>query len=74
VDPAFVAEKNREESLADRTWKELPGAHKTPHIWRGFLPDALSRGTHVIEIRASDPHGKTVTDHRIIRVQTQSAE
>jgi len=72
LDPAFIAEKKKEESLEGRDWVDLPGAHKTPHIWRGFLPDTLGRGSHVIEIKATDPNGKTVTDHRIIRVETQT--
>ncbi|QDT08312.1 calcineurin-like phosphoesterase C-terminal domain-containing protein [Planctomycetes bacterium K23_9] len=71
LDPAFVNEKKNEVALPNRTWTELPGAHRTPHIWRGFLPVDLSRGSHLIEIKSEDPHGKTVTDQRIIRVETQ---
>lgn len=67
-DPNFVAEKAREEALENRTWTDLPGAYSTSHIWRGMLPTHLSKGTHVIEIRESKPNGKSVTDHRVFRV------
>ena len=70
-DPAFVAEKASEESLKDRTWIDLPGAHSTPHMWRGMLPTKLSAGTHIIEVRGIAPSGKQVIDHRILRVETQ---
>lgn len=69
TDPAFVAEKEREEKLEDRTWTSLPGAYKTPHIWRGNLPPNLPVGTHMIEVRAKDMWGKTVVDRQIIRVE-----
>ncbi len=71
VDPAFVAEKAREEALADRTWTDLPGAHATPHMWRGLLPTTLGAGTHMIEVRSIDANGKESIDHRILRVETQ---
>jgi hypothetical protein len=69
-DPAFLAEKMREETLKDRTWIDLPKAHSTPHLWRGMLPTGLDAGTHLIEVRGIDPSGKELIDHRILRVET----
>lgn len=69
TDPAFVAEKAAEEALENRNWTDLPGAHSTPHMWRGMLPARLGNGTHIIEIRGIDPSGKEVVDHRILRVE-----
>ncbi len=69
ADPAFVAEKSRETALKDRTWTELPGAHPTPHMWRGMLPTDLNAGTHLIEIRSVDMSKKEHIDHRTIRVE-----
>ncbi len=69
TDPAFVAEKASEQKLQDRTWIDLPGAHSTPHMWRGMLPTTLASGTHLIEVRGIDPSGKEVIDHRILRVE-----
>jgi hypothetical protein len=69
VDPAFVAEKEREQQLENRSWTDLPGAHPTPHMWRGMLPPTLSPGTHMIEVRSVSPSKKTDIDRRIIRVE-----
>lgn len=69
-DPAFLAEKRREESLGDRTWTDLPGAHATPHMWRGMLPTALGAGTHVIEVRAT-LGGRETINHRVVRVVSE---
>jgi 3',5'-cyclic AMP phosphodiesterase CpdA len=68
-DPNFVAEKVREEALANRPWKDLPAAHATPHMFRGMLPVNLTPGTHAIEIRSVEPDGKTVYGKRIVRVE-----
>ncbi|NNE00564.1 MAG: metallophosphoesterase [Pirellulaceae bacterium] len=69
TDPAFVAEKGREELLQDRSWTDLPGAHVTPHIWRAMMPTKLAAGTHTIDIREIDAAGKTNVGRRIIRVE-----
>ena len=69
ADPAFLAEKRREEALTNRTWTELPGAHPTPHMWRGMLPVELAPGTHLIEVRSTDESQQETIDHRVIRVQ-----
>ncbi len=69
VDPAFVAEKKREQAISDRTWTELPGAHPTPHMWRAMLPSKLAVGSHMIEVRSVDMSKKTDVGQRIIRVE-----
>ncbi len=71
VDPAFVAEKHREQALADRTWTELPAAHATPHMWRCMMPPNLAVGSHLIEVRSIDMSNKTHLDERIIRVDAK---
>ena len=71
TDPAFLAEKQFEAAInKDKVWIDLPGAHSTPHMWRGMMPTNLNRGSHVIEIRSIEPSGTTNVDHRIIRVET----
>ena len=52
ADPAFLAEKQREEVLTDRTWTELPAAHPTPHMCRSMPPVDLAPGTPLIEVRS----------------------
>ncbi len=68
-DPAFVAEKVREESLEDRTWTDLPRARATPHMWRGMMPAGLVSGTHRIEVKATHADGGENIGHRLIRVE-----
>ncbi len=68
-DPAFVAEKNRETSLSNRTWIDLPAPHPTPHMWRGMLPPTLPEGSHLIQVRAVE-EGSNCTCERIIRVRS----
>lgn len=67
-DPAYLREKAREEKLTNRDWRELPGPHATPHMWRAMLPPRLPPGTHVIEVKATSPLHDTFVDHRVIRV------
>lgn len=47
----------------------LPEVVKSPHIWRGRLPEGLPPGTHLIEVRTTDRFGKTYADRRSIRVR-----
>ncbi len=68
-DPAFLAEKRREESLSDHTWTNLPAPHATPHIYRTLLPAEIAVGTHQIEVRALDAQGRKTTGTRIFRVE-----
>lgn len=69
LDPAFLAVKQREEALQDRTWSEVPKPHRTPHMWKAALPSNLKAGTHLIEVRATEESGKTFIDHRMMRVE-----
>jgi hypothetical protein len=69
TDPAFVAEKKREEEVPNRPWTSLPGAHSTPHIWTAKLPAAIAPGTQIIEVRATNVIGKQVSGRRVIQVK-----
>jgi hypothetical protein len=69
ADPAFKAEKEREESVPNRPWTSLPGAHSTPHIWTAKLPADITPGTQVVEVRATNVIGKEVSGRRIIHVR-----
>lgn len=68
-DPAYLAERAREQALENRTWQELPNPHPTGHIYRAMLPANLPLGTHAIEIKAVDPVGNAVVGRRIFRVE-----
>jgi hypothetical protein len=64
-----LATKQREESLQDRTWAEVPKPHPTPHMFKAFLPAQLQPGTHLIEVRAIEESNKSVLGRRVIRVE-----
>jgi hypothetical protein len=70
-DPAFLAEKLREQALSDRTWVDLPEPHPTPHLWRGMLPTNLLDGSHLIQIQV-EQGDRSHTARRVIRVQTET--
>ncbi len=74
VDPNYMAEKMREEALPGRTWTDLPSAHPTPHMVRAMLPANLAPGTHQIEIRSVDEHGREVIGRRIIRIDAPAED
>ncbi|MGB1817517.1 MAG: calcineurin-like phosphoesterase C-terminal domain-containing protein, partial [Rubripirellula sp.] len=69
TDPAFVAEKKREEEVPNRPWTLLPGAHSTPHIWTAKLPADVAPGTKVIEVRATNVIGNDTSGRRVIHVK-----
>jgi hypothetical protein len=74
LDPAFVAESQRDAALPeDRPWRNLPKPYETPHIWKGSLPATLPVGTHVIEVEATMASGKKHVSQRVIRVVQQAA-
>lgn len=67
VDENFSGAKAREKEISDRNWTELPGPHRTPHLWKANLAAELPVGTHLIEVEAVTG-GKRVTGNRIVRV------
>jgi hypothetical protein len=68
ADPYFGRLKELEKSLIPPPGRALPGAHLSNHLWKAKLPADLQPGGYTIEVRATDPKGKTFTDHRILWV------
>ena len=46
----------------------LPDPVVCYHLWRSYLPADLAAGTHVIEVRATDPAGQVFTAKREVKV------
>ncbi len=69
ADPAFVAAAEREEGTTDADWLPLPKPYRTDHIWAANLPQGVSTGTHLIEVRATADDGVVHIGRRIIRVE-----
>ena len=61
--------EEREDAVPNRPWTSLPGAHSTPHIWTAKLGNDISPGIHVIEVRATNVIGKSVSGRRVIKVK-----
>lgn len=68
IDPAFIQAKQAEMALPERPWTDLPGAHPTPHMFWGNLPEDLPAGTHRIRVRWTSRSGTVTMDDRIIRI------
>lgn len=67
-DPAFVKVIAEEKKIEKKTWLALPGPKKCPHLWHSKLPKSLKSGTHLMQIRTTDMHGRTFQQNRVIRV------
>ena len=42
---------------------------KSTHLWRGYVPAKLEKGTHTVEVRATDRYGKTHTGTTSYRLE-----
>ncbi len=49
-------------------WK-MDDPRPSSHIWAGYLPQNLSKGTHQLTVRTKDMFGKEYTSYRIFRVR-----
>ncbi len=71
IDPKLQRTWNREAAVLakDKTaWQQLTKPKPSTHLWQLPLPADLTPGTHAIEIRATDEHGRVVTGKRVLRV------
>lgn len=48
--------------------RRLPDPTVCYHLWKGSLPADLTAGAHTIEVRATDPSGRTFFATREIRL------
>jgi len=69
ADPGYKRIHALEKSLKDKPWRELTAPKTSTHLWKAPLPEGLNSGTHLLEIRATDLHGRTYQSHRVIRVR-----
>jgi hypothetical protein len=68
ADPFYEAAKRLETEDMPDLWK-LPDAIPSPHLWSARLPGGLAPGTHEIEVRTTDPWGRTFEARRALRVE-----
>jgi hypothetical protein len=66
-DPFYLEAKERETEGMERL-QTLPNAIPSPHLWSAHLPEGLAPGRHLLEVRATDPWGRTFEGTRALRV------
>ncbi len=68
-DPAYAKLYLTQDSRAvPFAGRRLPDPTVCYHLWRGYLPADLPAGVHTIEVRASDPAGRTFVTTREVRL------
>ena len=48
-------------------WKKMSRPKASTHLWKARLPATLV-GTHLIEVRETDMHGRVTTSQRVVRI------
>lgn len=68
-DPAYAKLYLAQDSLTvPFAGRRLPDPTVCYHLWRNYLPADLAVGTHLLQVRATDPAGKIFTARREVRV------
>jgi hypothetical protein len=68
-DPYYLAAKALEEGETPPPGRKLPKPAESSHVWVGTLPEGLTPGGHLIEIRTVDQFGQEYRAQRVIRVR-----
>lgn len=68
IDPTLQAVYNAEAAITQKPWRDMSKPKNSTHIWAARLPVGVKPGTHAIQIRTTDMHGRTYHARRIIRV------
>ena len=71
-DPTYLATWKAERALPKVSWTTLPDPRPSTHIWEKKLPEELSAGMHLIDVRATSRTGNVWTGRRTIRVTEQA--
>ena len=68
ADPVYVQIVEADKKLEAKTYRDLPAPMKSGHLWKSDLSGDVAPGTHLIEVKAVDMHGKTHWGRRVFRV------
>lgn len=55
-------------------WRKMSKPKPSTHLWKTPLPSDAVVGTHLIEIRETDLHGRTTKAQRVLRIEPAAAE
>lgn len=50
-------------------WRKLGKPMVCPHLWKATLTSATEKGTHLIQVRATNSNGQVLNGERIMRVE-----
>ncbi|MEJ7592671.1 MAG: hypothetical protein WKF77_14065 [Planctomycetaceae bacterium] len=69
-DPIFQALFDEEQPfLPDNLpWRKLAKPMVCPHLWKATMPAVQQKGTHLIQVRATNSNGQILNGERILRV------
>ena len=70
VDPQYQAVFDAEEAILNDSplWRKLSNPVPSSHLWKSTLPPAVPVGTHLLQVRATDRHGREYTSQRVLRI------
>jgi len=70
VDPQYQAVFDAEEAILNDSplWRKLSKPVPSSHLWKSTLPPAVPVGTHLLQVRATDRHGREYTSQRVLRI------
>ncbi|MCA9144267.1 MAG: hypothetical protein KDB05_15830, partial [Planctomycetales bacterium] len=49
-------------------WRKMSKPKASTHLWKASLSSGVPVGTHLIEVRETDMHGRVHKSQRVIRV------
>jgi hypothetical protein len=67
-DPGLQAVFDREPEIPKAPFRRISAPVASNHLWKGNLPQGVSAGIHVLEVRATDVNGKWYRLERIIGI------
>ena len=71
TDPIFQTLFDEEQPLLpdDLPWRKLAKPMVCPHLWKATLTSAKKKGTHLIQVRATNSNGQVFNGERVLRVE-----
>lgn len=71
TDPIYQALFDEESKIADANlaWRRLGKPMICPHLFKARLGATATAGTHIIQVRATNPNGQVLTGSRIVRIE-----
>ncbi|MCA9122236.1 MAG: calcineurin-like phosphoesterase family protein [Planctomycetales bacterium] len=70
IDPLLQRVFDAEEKVIGDppNWRKMSAPKGSTHLWNAKLPADIAVGTHMIEVRETDMHGRVHNSHRVMRV------